>query len=427
MTLSNCITKIHGKYYDLKKFKHPGGLDAIWHSYGRDATSMFEQYHPMVNQSMLYKILNKYKVSDENIAEAKTKLLKGEDNVPQFDFNSDFAIELKKEVKDYFLKKAKKESTTLRNITKASNSRWLLIFVLNFMRLICCIWWLSGSWIGLFLSSILSWVGGINTYHDACHFTLSKNWRINKFFGYFALEYYTPLIWYYEHNISHHSYTNISHKDVDIFESNPLLRLTPYTKHKWIHRFQIFTLFVISCLFNLGFEVRNIIRTINSEFYFRIVPKDTGNYNELLDKIIFLVYYSIRFIGLLFWFDNHKILFVFLPSVIQNLLYMINAVIIHLHEDNFNISKDWYAHQVQTATNHSIGYKLQYILSGGLNHQIEHHLFPGVNHCHYQDIQPIVQSICNKHNIKYNTCNGYFDAICSFCDHMLKLGKYKLN
>ena len=93
------ITKINGKYYDLKDFKHPGGNDAIWHSYGRDASAMFEQYHSMVNQKYLQRILQKYEVSENKIKEAKDHLLEGEDDVPRFNFNSDFAQEVKEKVK----------------------------------------------------------------------------------------------------------------------------------------------------------------------------------------------------------------------------------------------------------------------------------------------------------------------------------------
>ena len=82
------ITKIHGKYYDLQDFKHPGGDDAIWHSYGRDATAMFEQYHSMANQQYLQRILQKYEIPENKIREAKKYLLQGEDDVPQFNFNS---------------------------------------------------------------------------------------------------------------------------------------------------------------------------------------------------------------------------------------------------------------------------------------------------------------------------------------------------
>jgi delta11-fatty-acid desaturase len=56
------ISKIHGKYYDLKSFNHPGGSTALWHSYGRDSTVLFESHHPLVSKDKLEIILKKYEI-----------------------------------------------------------------------------------------------------------------------------------------------------------------------------------------------------------------------------------------------------------------------------------------------------------------------------------------------------------------------------
>ena len=92
------ITKIHGKYYDLTDFNHPGGDTAIWHAYGRDATVLFESYHPFVSKNKLDSILEKYEISE---LPHGYKLFPNEENVPQFDFDTEFSKELKIEVKKY--------------------------------------------------------------------------------------------------------------------------------------------------------------------------------------------------------------------------------------------------------------------------------------------------------------------------------------
>jgi cytochrome b involved in lipid metabolism len=99
------ITKIHNKYYNIEKFKHPGGDDAIWHSYRRDSTAMFEMYHPFINKEKIHNILQKYEVSEDI---AKTYLLQGENDIPQFDYDTEFSREIKQEVLKYFQKEAKK-------------------------------------------------------------------------------------------------------------------------------------------------------------------------------------------------------------------------------------------------------------------------------------------------------------------------------
>ena len=204
------ITKIRNKYYNIENFKHPGGEDAIWHSYGRDSTAMFEMYHPFVNKDKLQNILSKYEISSDKVSEEEAKqfLLQGEDNVPQFEYETEFSKEVKQEVYNYFQKEAKKNNTTIRKITKASMGRWILIIFLNMLRILSIIGWLNGYIYGLFAFPLLFWLN-TSVFHDACHFALSVNPFINKLFSYSLFEFTFPKIWYYQHNISHHSYTNI--------------------------------------------------------------------------------------------------------------------------------------------------------------------------------------------------------------------------
>lgn len=419
------ITKIHGKYYDLQDFKHPGGDDAIWHSYGRDATAMFEQYHSMANQKHLQRILQKYEVPENKIMEAKEHLLQGEDDVPQFNFNSEFAQEVKEKVKLHFINKAKDESTTMCKITKASNQRWLLIGFLNLLRILSCMWWLSGSWYGLIAFPLFSWLGLSNVFHDACHFSLSSRWKINRIFSYSGLDFCSPLIWYYQHNISHHSYTNIENKDVDLYHAEWISRESTYSKFKKIYKYNNYLIWIKWCLSYIGTTFNNWRRTMISKKYFKLIPKygSLFSFREINDKVILFIFLLIRYIFVYNWFKN--LLFTFLPTILLSFQFMLNSQITHLHEDTFHHESDWYKHQVLTSSNHSIGSTFGYIFSGGLNYQIEHHLFPGINHCHYPEIQPIVKSICQKHNITYKEFNGYYDAFCSYYNHIKALSKNK--
>ena len=101
---------------------------------------------------------------------------------------------------------------------------------------------------------------------------------------------------------------------------------------------------------------------------------------------------------------------------------MINTQLTHLHNSCMDNNDDWYKHQVTTACNYSIGSPFAYIFSGGLNYQIEHHLFPNVNHCHHSNLQPIVKEVCDKHKVKYKSFKGYFDAFISHCKYIISLG-----
>ena len=89
--------------------------------------------------------------------------------------------------------------------------------------------------------------------------------------------------------------------------------------------------------------------------------------------------------------------------------------------ERFPSKIDWYKSQVETSCTYGgkyIGY-----LCGGLNYQIEHHLFPNINHYHLSKIQPIVKKVCQKHNVIYKEFNGYWDAFLSYFKH-IKLMSY---
>jgi fatty acid desaturase len=76
---------------------------------------------------------------------------------------------------------------------------------------------------------------------------------------------------------------------------------------------------------------------------------------------------------------------------------------------------DFYEHQISQTHNFGVDSLLCYYLSGGLNLQVEHHLFPGVNHCHLRELAPHVKMLCRKHNIAYHEASsGFLEALCKY-------------
>ena len=113
------------------------------------------------------------------------------------------------------------------------------------------------------------------------------------------------------------------------------------------------------------------------------------------------------------FYFNKAMLSVIISRGILSSLFMLNTQIGHLHDENLTkeINEDWYKHQIETTSNFATNSYFHYLFSGGLNFQIEHHLFPNINHCHLPSIKAIVKKLCVKHNIKYKEYNGYFDAV----------------
>jgi delta11-fatty-acid desaturase len=123
------------------------------------------------------------------------------------------------------------------------------------------------------------------------------------------------------------------------------------------------------------------------------------------------------------WTPFYAIKHAVIPYYILSSIFFINASINHIHKDSIKgYNKNWYIHQVTTANNFGSHWP-HYYLSIGLNYQIEHHLFPTVNHCHLRDIQPIVKKLCVKHGIPYHHTGGYKEALMGVYEHFHEMGK----
>jgi fatty acid desaturase len=121
-----------------------------------------------------------------------------------------------------------------------------------------------------------------------------------------------------------------------------------------------------------------------------------------------------------------QIIWSIVPQTIWSFIYSFFASLNHHHEQNLNkFDKDYFKHQVTTAHNFCVDSPFWYYLSTGLTLQIEHHLFPGFNHCHLRKIQPIVQEVCRKHNVPYHVSATVSEAIRNYRDNLKKMGESK--
>jgi linoleoyl-CoA desaturase len=114
----------------------------------------------------------------------------------------------------------------------------------------------------------------------------------------------------------------------------------------------------------------------------------------------------------------------FLLSIVFQLAHTVEHTEFPMPEQPSNkIDNDWAIHQVATTANFATNNKLISWLVGGLNFQIEHHLFPKVSHIHYPAISKIIKQACEEHGIKYNEFRKMRDAIVSHYYYMRKLGQ----
>jgi len=111
----------------------------------------------------------------------------------------------------------------------------------------------------------------------------------------------------------------------------------------------------------------------------------------------------------------------------SNFLATVFAVSHNTSETEYNIpfNTDWAELQIRTSANWSVHSKFWWLVSGGLNFQIEHHLFPGVCHVHYPAISKIVQEVCKEYNLPYNAYPTFNNIYRDHLNTLQRLGEWK--
>jgi len=437
------IVKIHNKYYDITNFNHPGGPMAIMAANRRDATVLFESHHPFSDHDMMRDILKKYEIHEER-EKCEKYLLPGEiengDN-NLFDWeetlNSEFTLELRDKVKKHFQYQAEERGVSLIEATKATPQRWCewgamasaTMWSFYTMLYSQSIFW---SWLNVLLCPAVYWMSA-GMFHDGSHFAVSQDWRINWGMQYIYRVFSSPYDWLHQHIIGHHPYTNIHNKDPDLnHESNlttdikdPPIRFNENIKWNTKHINQEKIYFHKTSLGLLAMVIINpLVLTI------------TNLYNKCVYKIPIQIKYSVlHFIELLLciyiifilpfqiWTPFYAIKHAIFPYLLLSTIFNITASVSHMNKKSITgRNKNWYIHQVTTANNFGSHWP-HYYTSIGLNYQIEHHLFPTVNHCHLRDIQPIVKKLCAKHGISYQHTSGYKEAIIRVYEHIREMGR----
>lgn len=276
---------------------------------------------------------------------------------------------------------------------------------------------------------------GMGVMHDAIHGSYSRNKKINTVLGYtFNLIGANATVWKIQHNILHHTYTNIDQADDDI-NAPFFLRFSPHAKHYWLHQFQHIYIWFFYGISTLSW--------ITTKDYVRLKRyRDMGfldkkhEYKKTLVSMSIwkLFYYSYALVLPMFMVPLSWgiILLAFLSMhFVTGLLVSIVFQIAHIMPDNeFPLpnekgvmDEDWYGHQFTTTCNFSPNSKLLFWLIGGLNYQVEHHVLPDVCHVHYKKLTKIVADTAQEYGLPYHVKKSVAHAIKDHVKMLRRLGK----
>ncbi|KFC20351.1 fatty acid desaturase family protein [Chryseobacterium sp. FH1] len=275
---------------------------------------------------------------------------------------------------------------------------------------------------------------GFNVCHDAIHGALSGNKKVNKIFGFiFNLVGANPYVWSITHNLVHHTYTNIPGHDEDIEIAPGLIRIAEDDEVKSIQRYQHWYAFPLYSLASLSWVFR--------KDYKKFFQKKIGAHQNRHPKL--------EFFNLFFFKAIYYFLFIVLPLLVLDVSwwqFLIGFLLLHIAQGltmglvfqlahvvegtNFpvpnesgNIEEAWAEHQMRTTANFATHNKVAAFFLGGLNRQIEHHLFPKVCHIHYGEISIIVKQTALEFDLPYNENKTFLSALRSHFLILKKFGK----
>jgi linoleoyl-CoA desaturase len=276
---------------------------------------------------------------------------------------------------------------------------------------------------------------GMSVMHDAIHGSFSDNNLFNKIFGgsLYALG-GNVYNWEIQHNKLHHTYTNIHEVDEDI-TGKFLLRLSFQDKKKAIHRFQHIYAFFLYSLMTLSFLWKDFkeIRLFNEMSKTGVVkpfPKKEI-FKLLITKSIYIVFifvipYFVMDITFGQWFLGFMIMHCtagLILSTIFQLAHVVEGAHQPLPDDQGTIENAWAVHQLQTTSNFSGSGSWFSWMVGGLDYQIEHHLFPTISHVYYKDLSPIVAETAREFGLEYNSKGNFNNALISHVRMLKNLGR----
>ncbi|MCS7324796.1 MAG: acyl-CoA desaturase [Anaerolineae bacterium] len=274
---------------------------------------------------------------------------------------------------------------------------------------------------------------GFNVMHDAIHGGFSDRPWINRVLGFSSeLLGVSSFVWRHKHNVWHHTYTNIAGLDEDL-ETQGMLRMSPHEPWKLRFRWQHWYSPLVYALTGFSF----LLRDFRVFFTGRSSPWHVYPKMNVKERFIFMVgkamFFSISlvlplvmmpwWVALIGWLVMLIVVSLILASIFQLAHVMEHAEFPEPEGDPLHIANEWAIHEVETTVNFAPRNRFLNFYAGGLNYQIEHHLFPHISHVHYPKIAPIVRAVCAEFGVKYHSYPRWRAALLAHWRTLRALGR----
>ncbi len=385
------IVIIDGIIYDLTNFDHPGGNDIIelFTQHQSDLTMAFVSNHSRIfphRKFQSYRALNYDKDFVDNTIKSSIETYK------------DY-LELIQNVKD-------------AKITPSpSNLYWCKLVLLLFFNIYLNYRLHFINWsfkVALILGYINALIG-LNVQHDANHGSLSNNKTINKVFGLSQnLIGGSRKAWIIQHMVKHHVHTNVLGKDPDT-DGLDVVRIHKESSRYWFHRFQyIYTLLGLP-LFSYQILIIETYECIKNQYILDLISKCAFIYLNIVKP----------FDGTIVGFVKTQIP-IMLTGAYLSLFFLLSHNYKGVPDGNNTKNGTFMENQITNSCNFKSDILTQ--VNGGLNYQIEHHLFPRYNHMKYKDLSVVVKKVALKYGYEYNEFSSFYENLKSTISYLFILG-----
>jgi linoleoyl-CoA desaturase len=292
-------------------------------------------------------------------------------------------------------------------------------------------------WLSLIVAALfgmnLAFIG-FSVMHDANHGSYSTKTWLNDLLG-LSMNVLgaSAYFWKQKHNIIHHTYTNVDGIDDDIAKS-PIIRQCE--SQKWVPAHKVQHLYLLP-----AYAMSGIFWVFTMDFkkYFTHKIYTTAAWKMTLKnhiifwvtKVFYISFYMVipaMVLGVGPWLVGYFVVMSALGltmSVVFQLAHVVeNTEFEHIEIDETkHVETAWAEHELRTTSNFAMDNPVLSWFVGGLNFQVEHHLFPRVSHIHYPAISKIVQQKCKEFNMPYLYYNTFSEAFFSHMRLMRTLGQ----
>jgi len=284
----------------------------------------------------------------------------------------------------------------------------------------------------------------LHMMHDASHTSIGYGPMWWKIIGKITMEWISGASftsWYYQHVVGHHIYTNImgSDPDLPVLEEGDLRYLVKRQIFKTFHKHQHIYMPILYAFLALKFRIQDLTDTFfdYSNGPIRVNPQPTSEWINLFASKLWYLLFRIA-IPLYFfpvtWIEFFAIYFVieFTTGYYLAFNFQVSHISTAAHfplNDKYTTGKidlEWAVSQVITSVDYSHGNKLTSFLSGALNYQSIHHLFPSVSQYYYPDIAPIVMEVCKEYDVPFNHIPTFLGALSAHINYMKDIAEKAL-